>query len=105
MKLGLGTVQFGNGYGISNQNGKTPLSEVGSILKFAQENEISGLDTASFYRDSESVIGMMLPQHHNFRIITKTSVFQEKQISPFDAKKLKETFYDSLDRSSQCRGQ
>ncbi|MCP4370274.1 MAG: aryl-alcohol dehydrogenase [Deltaproteobacteria bacterium] len=103
MKLGLGTVQFGNGYGISNQNGKTPLSEVESILQFANENEISVIDTASLYGDSESVLGMMLPQQHNFRIITKTPFFKKSRISSFDANNLKETFYKSLNRLRQSK--
>jgi hypothetical protein len=38
-KLGLGTVQFGLSYGISNKNGKTSDEEVQKILKTASRKE------------------------------------------------------------------
>jgi hypothetical protein len=35
MKVGLGTVQFGMNYGISNTDGRTPIPEVKKILQVA----------------------------------------------------------------------
>lgn len=56
-KIGLGTVQFGLPYGISNAGGQTTAAEVQNILKCAAENGISFLDTASAYGNAETVLG------------------------------------------------
>ena len=60
MKLGLGTVQFGLDYGISNCTGRTSSSEVGQILEFAATHDLRVLDTAALYGGSEEVLGNML---------------------------------------------
>lgn len=69
MNLGLGTVQFGLNYGVSNQFGKTNSGDVTKILEFAQNNHIQYLDTASAYGDAEKVIGQS--NLSNFKVITK----------------------------------
>ena len=56
-KIGLGTVQFGMAYGISNKNGQTSNDEVSQILKYAQGENIDILDSASAYGNSEEVLG------------------------------------------------
>ncbi len=56
-KIGLGTVQFGIPYGVSNKNGQTSVQEVKSILEFAKKSEISCIDTASGYGTAESTLG------------------------------------------------
>jgi aryl-alcohol dehydrogenase-like predicted oxidoreductase len=56
-KIGLGSVQFGVPYGITNQNGQTSETEVALILKYARENGIKYIDTASAYGTSEMVLG------------------------------------------------
>nr|WP_315401933.1 aldo/keto reductase [uncultured Sphingobacterium sp.] len=56
-KIGLGTVQFGVDYGISNSSGKTDELEVHNILDFAKVKGITVLDTASAYGSSEAVLG------------------------------------------------
>lgn len=56
-KIGIGTVQFGIPYGISNKDGQTSEPEVSSILKYAKEIGIDILDTASAYGTSENVLG------------------------------------------------
>lgn len=56
-KLGLGTVQFGLPYGISNTTGQTPAEEVSRILQTAAEHGITILDTASAYGNAEAVAG------------------------------------------------
>ncbi len=68
-KLGLGTVQFGLDYGISNEQGKTPFQEVIDILSFSNAHHIKVLDTASAYGESESVLGRSGVKQ--FDIITK----------------------------------
>jgi len=68
-KIGLGTVQFGLDYGISNKSGKTPMKEVESILGFALKEGIDTLDTAVAYGDSEKVLGSV--GVNSFKIISK----------------------------------
>lgn len=67
--MGLGTVQFGLDYGISNEHGKTPFQEVTDILSFAHSHQLKVLDTASAYGESESVLGRSGVKQ--FDIITK----------------------------------
>ncbi|SFN73630.1 aldo/keto reductase [Salegentibacter flavus] len=57
-KLGLGTVQFGLPYGISNKSGQTPTKEVVKILDTAKSYKIEILDSASAYGSSEDVLGL-----------------------------------------------
>ncbi len=56
-KLGLGTVQWGTAYGVTNTSGQTPLAEVARILDAAGERGIRLLDTASLYGEAELVLG------------------------------------------------
>jgi aryl-alcohol dehydrogenase-like predicted oxidoreductase len=68
-KIGLGTVQFGVPYGISNTSGQTSKEEVTKILNFAQNHGISVLDTASAYGNAEEILG----NNHikGFKIVSK----------------------------------
>lgn len=68
-KLGLGTVQFGLDYGISNKDGKTSSEEVTKILTYAKAQGIDTLDTASAYGGAEKVLGGN--DLNGFRIISK----------------------------------
>jgi aryl-alcohol dehydrogenase-like predicted oxidoreductase len=70
MKIGLGTVQFGLDYGISNRSGKTTPDEVIRILETAKQNGIRVIDTAALYGESERVLGHALPEKHSFEVIT-----------------------------------
>jgi aryl-alcohol dehydrogenase-like predicted oxidoreductase len=72
MRIGLGTVQFGLNYGISNTGGQTSSDEVRHILTLAAERGVRVLDTAALYGNSESVLGAALPAGIDFRIVTKT---------------------------------
>lgn len=56
-KIGLGTVQFGIPYGISNVSGQTNELEVSKILEYAKQNDIIFIDTASAYGNAENVLG------------------------------------------------
>lgn len=100
-KIGLGTVQFGLDYGISNREGKTPEAEAGKILAAAARNGIRVLDTAPLYGASEEALGKVLPDNHPFGIVTKTPRFQKGTITFSDARVLEETFYRSLERLRQ----
>ena len=101
MKIGLGTVQFGQNYGVSNKQGITSEDEVREILAFAWGNEITFLDTATLYGTSEEVIGRSIPPHAAFTIVTKTPTFQKTKIEKGDAARLKDTFRSSLDKLRQ----
>ena len=68
-KIGLGTVQFGVDYGISNASGKTAEEEVRRILEFASANHIETVDTASAYGDAEEVLGRS--DVSNFAVVSK----------------------------------
>ncbi len=68
-KLGLGTVQFGIPYGISNSTGKTTSSEVATIIKSASQNHIQYIDTAAAYGNAEEVLGKNSLE--NFRVVSK----------------------------------
>jgi aryl-alcohol dehydrogenase-like predicted oxidoreductase len=101
MKLGLGTVQFGTDYGISNQSGQTTPAEVAKILKFAAANGISYLDTAPAYGNSETVLGEILDPDCQFRIVTKTNKIGKSQINAEDVQFALDVFGQSLDLLQQ----
>lgn len=69
--LGLGTVQFGLDYGVTNSKGKVAADAVTAILDHATASGIRLLDTAFLYGDSETVIGKSGRQS-DFEIVTKT---------------------------------
>ncbi len=75
-RIGLGTVQFGVDYGITNTDGMTPPEEVGAILDLAARNGIDLLDTAHLYGQSEAALGQAILPGQNFNIVTKTPDFQ-----------------------------
>lgn len=56
-KIGLGSVQFGIPYGVSNVEGQTTKEEVNRILRLANKKEIKLIDTASAYGNAEEVLG------------------------------------------------
>ena len=68
-KLGLGTVQFGVDYGISNTKGKTDSAEIEKILDYAGKNSIAYIDTASAYGNAEKMLGSF--DLTSFRVISK----------------------------------
>lgn len=101
MKLGLGTVQFGLNYGISNRAGKTAPLEAREILGLAAQHGIRVLDTAAGYGESEEVLGLALSETRWFSVVTKTPAFRGKQITDASAGELKRSFHDSLRKLQQ----
>ena len=59
MNLRLGTVQFGQNYGINNQK-KPSVQDSVAMLDYATQNGILNLDTAFAYGTAESVVGEFL---------------------------------------------
>ena len=87
-KIGLGTVQFGLNYGISNKLGQTNFKDSFEIVNKAKNNGINLLDTASSYGNSEILLGKM-------------NINEMKIISKFisnNSKDLKIEFQNTLNR-------
>jgi aryl-alcohol dehydrogenase-like predicted oxidoreductase len=97
-KLGLGTVQFGMPYGISNTRGQVPEREVAEILALAADTGVEVLDTAFGYGESEAVLGRQLWGGHRFRIVTKTSHIAGEAITAKDVRQVEDNFKRSLER-------
>lgn len=98
MKLGLGTVQFGVDYGISNSAGQTPAPEVARILALAQQKGVRLLDTALLYGASEEALGRALPAGHGFQVVTKTLRFDAGAITAARVALMERGFLNSLDQ-------
>jgi len=69
-KLGLGTVQFGLPYGVSNTRGQVSRAEAAAILALAAKAGIATLDTAAGYGTAEEVLEGL--DTTAFCIVTKT---------------------------------
>lgn len=94
MKLAIGTAQFGLDYGIANNHGKVSQKEIKKILDLARSSNISLLDTAMDYGDSEFSIGEAGSE--DFDIVSKIGDIpvNEKNTKDFIYNKLKNTLDD-----------
>ena len=94
-KIVLGTVQFGQDYGISNNKGKTKFEDVKKILEFAGFNNIKTLDTANVYGDAENLLGKIGIEKFNvvskFKFQKKESI-EEKFIETINKLKIKNLY-------------
>ena len=95
MKIGLGTVQFGSDYGISNKQGKPSPHEVENIINTAYKGGVRLIDTAPAY-DSEKMIGKIIRGKSGLKIVTKTPAFSSATIGSEDLKNLEDSFNNSL---------
>ena len=94
-KFGLGTVQFGLDYGFTKR--KTQ-EEVNNILKTANENGITLIDTAREYGDSEEKIGNYLENYkNNFVIATKLRLISD--LNNLNYNSIKNSIYQSVEES------
>lgn len=100
-KLGLGTVQWGMPYGVTNREGMTPPGEVAHILAAARAVGVRTLDTAALYAQAEVVLGQQ--DIAAFDVVTKTPRFATGRISNDQADALVATFHQSLQRLRQER--
>lgn len=69
-RLGLGTVQFGQAYGVSNRRGQVTPDDARAILARAAQGGVTLLDTAANYGEAEDVLAAL--DTTPFRIVTKT---------------------------------
>ncbi|WP_435274816.1 aldo/keto reductase [Psychrobium sp. nBUS_13] len=95
-KLGLGTVQFGVDYGVSNKNGKVAGASVNEILKRAQSCGITTLDTSPAYGTAEDSLGKSQNINNSFDIVTKTLRVEGDSISDQDILNIESIFFKSL---------
>lgn len=94
-KLIIGGAQIGLNYGVSNTKGQLNSNEIDRISLLAKKNNITYIDTASVYGNSEKVIGKYL--NAEWKIITKLphiplennqdSIFQNIKFSFFNSLK------------------
>lgn len=94
-KIGLGTVQFGLDYGISNKDGHTDHKEVQKILSYAKKVGIKYIDTAYAYGNSQNVLGTF--ELSSFNIISKYLPENESNLT------LNIQFNESLESLNQKR--
>ncbi len=97
-RIGLGTVQFGMHYGVSNRAGRPDEGAVAAILGHAVAQGVGYLDTAPAYGDAEVLLGRYLPAGHTLRIVTKTPPVPDERIDPRQKQQWLDTLARSLDR-------
>lgn len=95
MKLALGTAQFGFEYGVSNNSGQVSFDEAAQLLRQAEHFNISILDTAAVYGNSETTLGQLA--NSNFKLITKLAIDTR---SPVNIGSLFEESLSKLQRKS-----
>lgn len=96
-RLGLGTVQFGMEYGVSNRRGRPPEETAHNILERAREAGVQVVDTAPSYGDSEKILGRALKHATDFQLITKTPQYANDVIGAHDVVHLRESLHRSLE--------
>ncbi|MBF0347408.1 MAG: aldo/keto reductase [Magnetococcales bacterium] len=98
-RLGLGTVQFGLDYGISNQRGRVSEEQAAQILSTAERRGVTMLDTAAGYGDSERVLGRMMVNYPGrFRVVTKMTATAATQATREEGQKVRAVLAQSLNR-------
>lgn len=97
-RIGLGTVQLGADYGVSNHQGRPDEAEVAAILACAVEAGLGYLDTAAGYGEAETLIGRHLPDDHDVRIVTKLPPVAEDLVTRRHADAALEALARSLAR-------
>jgi aryl-alcohol dehydrogenase-like predicted oxidoreductase len=96
-KLGLGTVQFGLDYGVTNLRGRVSPDEASRIVGGAIAAGIRVFDTAAAYGDSETILGNAL-RHPEARIVTKLPALAAESIDAAAIDGLRRIFEQSLKR-------
>lgn len=98
-KIGLGTVQWGMPYGITNSSGIPSAVVVGELLASASRAGVRLLDTAWAYGNAETVLGEQGIADSEFAIVTKTRPIKGLELMPAESVKIvKEAFRVSLSR-------
>ena len=95
-KFGLGTVQFGLDYGFTKRKSQ---EDANSILQTAVENNVTLIDTAREYGDSEDKIGNFMKDYkNNFVVATKLRLIDDLS-NNLNYINLKKDIYNSVEES------
>src|SRR5690606_38310207 len=97
-RIGLGTVQLGKDYGVTNHAGRPSLEEAAQIVQVAAGHGVKVIDTAAVYGKSERVLGQILRGSQDFRIVTKIPPLRERAITSRQIDLVKSAFERSLHR-------
>ena len=96
-RLGLGTVQWGMAYGVTNSSGIATPAAVSSMLTNAGQAGITLLDTAWAYGNAERVLGEQGKLTNGFSVVTKTRSLKGMVVSHAEAATVvREAFNASL---------
>jgi len=71
MNIGLGTVQLGTDYGVTNAGGRVAPDEARRIITAACAAGVQVFDTAAAYGEAERLLGECLPRDGEARIVTR----------------------------------
>jgi aryl-alcohol dehydrogenase-like predicted oxidoreductase len=74
MKLAIGTAQFGEDYGISNNRKGIPNNEIKEIFNICNREKITIFDTALLYKNSINKIKKNIKKKNKFEIIYKVLI-------------------------------
>ena len=97
-RLGIGTVQFGQVYGLNNAGRRTPEAEVRRILERATAAGCFTIDTAAAYGDAEEVLGRVLVPELPYQIVTKTLPLGGRKVDTALETRFRDGFLTSLQR-------
>lgn len=97
-RLGIGTVQFGQDYGVNNAGGRTPEAEARRIVERAAAAGCKTIDTAAAYGDAEDVLGRILVAGTPYRIVTKSVALGGQIVDDAAEARFREGFHASLRR-------
>lgn len=97
-KLGLGTVQFGLPYGITNERGRIPEAVAASIVRAALDAGIDLFDTAAAYGDAETVLGRAIGSQGDVRIVSKLAPIPADRIGDAEIEACRAAVQRSLAR-------
>lgn len=97
-RMGLGTVQFGLDYGISNTAGRPGDTEISAIMARAAEVGFGYIDTAPGYGEAEQLVGKYSEGEPSLRIVTKTPVFDTPVLIAADGAAIVAHLHQSLRR-------
>lgn len=102
-ELGLGTVQLGLPYGVSNRSGQPSEDEAAAILACALNSGIGTIDTAPAYGNAEGVLGRLLPAGATVRIVTKTPPLAGSEVTEEECAAVRRSAERSLERLRRDR--
>lgn len=96
MKLALGTVQFGQSYGVADDGGPPREADIAAILQACRGTGIDIVDTAPLYGRCEAILGAVPGGLSAFRVITKTGHFSDEADIADPARGVRATLLSSL---------